>query len=134
MSTSCLIAAHDQWLIQLLRVFANGSGFDVIQAFEGQEVLPLACQALPAFILLQMDLAGQLRGWQVPQALKSIPDTQKIPILAFSWSGQNLDEGSEDKAIIFIQEPVTYESFVNALNKLGITCPEKTGTVDFPHF
>lgn len=133
MSTSCLIAAHDPWLIQLLRVFANGSGFEVIQAFEGQEVLPLARQNLPIVILLQMDLAGQLRGWQVPRELKAVPDTQKIPILAFSWTGQNLEKEVEGDSVTFIQEPVTYESFLNALNKLGIICPDKTGVVEFPH-
>jgi len=133
MSKSCLIAAHDPWLIQLLRVFANGSGLNVIQAFEGQEVLPLAREALPVVILLQMDLAGQLRGWEVPGELKAIPETQKIPILAFSWSGQNLNENSKNETVTYIQEPVTFESFVNALNKLGITIPEKTGTVEFPH-
>jgi DNA-binding NtrC family response regulator len=133
MSKSCLIAAHDPWLIQLLRVFAHGSGFDVIQAFEGQEVLPLAREAHPVVILLQMDLAGQLRGWQVPHELKTTPDMHKIPVLAFSWAGQNLDDNFEDDTITFIQEPVTYESFVNALNKLGISCPVKTGTVEIPH-
>jgi DNA-binding response OmpR family regulator len=133
MSKSCLIAAHDPWLIQLLRVFANGSGFDVIQAFEGQEVLPIAQQALPVVILLQMDLAGQLRGWDVPGKLKTSPETKKIPILAFSWTGQNLDQDCVNDSVTFIQEPVTYESFVNALNKLGISRPDQSGTVDFPH-
>jgi DNA-binding NtrC family response regulator len=132
MAKSCLIAAHDPWLIQLLRVFAQGSGFDIIQAFEGQEVLPLARDTLPVVILLQMDLAGQLRGWQVPRELKTLPDTQKIPILAFSWTGQNLNDDPEDNTVTFIQEPVTYESFINALKNLGIICPEKSGTVEFP--
>ncbi len=132
MSKSCLIAAHDPWLIQLLRVFANGSGFDVIQAFEGQEVLPLARESLPVVILLQMDLAGQLRGWDVPQALRSVQDTQKIPILAFSWSGQNTAENPGCESVTYIQEPVTYESFINALKKLGISNSEKSGTLEFP--
>jgi PleD family two-component response regulator len=132
MSKSCLIAAHDPWLIQLLRVFANGSGFHVIQAFEGQEVLPLAREALPAVILLQMDLAGQVRGWDVPRELKTIPETKKIPILAFSWSGQNPNEDPENETVTFIQEPVTYESFVNTLNKLGLVCSENTGTIESP--
>ncbi len=133
MPKSCLIAAHDPWLIQLLRVFANGSGFDVIQAFEGQEVLPIARQALPIVILLQMDLAGQLRGWEVPGELKTSPDTHDIPILAFSWSGQNLDQGCANDSVTFIQEPVTYESFINALHKLGIIKPDRSNMVDVPH-
>ena len=132
MSKSCLIAAHDPWLIQLLRVFAHGSGFNVIQAFEGQEVLPLAREALPEVILLQMDLAGQLRGWEVPQELKTTPCTQKIPILTFSWTGQNLNEVPGTDTVTYIQEPVTYEAFINALNNLGITFPEKTGPVESP--
>jgi DNA-binding response OmpR family regulator len=132
MSKSCLIAAHDPWLIQLLRVFAHGSGFQVIQAFEGQEVLPLARETLPVVILLQMDLAGQLRGWEVPQELKATPDTQKIPILAFSWAGQGLNDVPGNDTVTFIQEPVTYESFVKALNELGIESPEISGTMEFP--
>jgi PleD family two-component response regulator len=133
MIKSCLIAAHDPWLIQLLRVFANGSGFQVIQAFEGQEVLPLACEALPVVILLQMDLAGQLRGWEVPRELKSTAHTKQIPILAFSWAGQNLAEDPGNDSVTFIQEPVTYESFITALSKLGIICPEKPDPMDYPH-
>lgn len=132
MSQSCLIAAHDPWLIQLLRVFAHGSGFDVVQAYEGQEVLPIARQYRPVVVLLQMDLAGQLRGWEVPQELKTTPDTQKIPILAFSWTGQNFTEIPGTDTVTYIQEPVTYEAFIGALTKLGIICPEKKGTVELP--
>lgn len=133
MSKSCLIAAHDPWLIQLLRVFANGSGFDVIQAFEGQEVLPVALQTLPIVILLQMDLAGQLRGWDVPKKLKTAPETEKIPILAFSWTGQNLDQECLNDSVTLIQEPVTYESFVNALSKLGISRPDPISPIELKH-
>jgi hypothetical protein len=79
-----------------------------------------------------MDLAGQLRGWDVPRELKTTPDTQKIPILVFSWSGQGLTEDPGNDTVTYIQEPVTYESFVNALSKLGIICPEKSNIRDFP--
>ena len=132
MSNRCLIAAHDPWLIQLLRIFAHGSGFEVVQAFEGQEVVPLAQQELPAVILLQMDLAGQLRGWDVPDELNTVPETRAIPILAFSWSNLLPSEGGGNTRITFVPEPVTYEIFTDVLNKLGITCPEKPDTLEFP--
>lgn len=132
MSKSCLIAAHDPWLIQLLRIFAHGSGFQIVQAFEGQEVLPLARQTLPVVILLQMDLAGQLRGWDVPRELNTSPDTRKIPILAFSWSGQASNDEPGNDSVTYIQEPVTYEMFVDVLRKLGIICPEKPDTLESP--
>ena len=132
MSKSCLIAAHDPWLIQLLRVFAHGSGFEVIQAFEGQEVLPLARQAQPVVILLQMDLAGQLRGWEVPRELNALPDTKSIPILAFSWTGQVVMDDPDNSLVTFVPEPVTYETFVGSLGKVGIVCPEKPNSLEFP--
>ena len=47
MLRTCLIAAHDPWFIQLLRVYSEESGFRVVQAYEGQDVLPVIHQNLP---------------------------------------------------------------------------------------
>ena len=58
-------------MIQLLRLYTEVSGLRVIQALEGQEVLPLAQVRRPAVVLLQMDLAGSVRGWDALRALKA---------------------------------------------------------------
>ena len=129
MPETCLIATHDPWLIQLLKVYTEESGFQVMQAFEGQEVLPIAQQAQPAVVLLQMDLAGQTRGWEALRALKADPTTRHIPVVLISWQNLKAVDDLADGAAGYLQEPVNYETFRDALRKAGVCCPVDTGVV-----
>lgn len=120
MPHTCLIAAHDPWFIQLLRIFSEESGVRVVQAFEGQDVLPLALQEKPTIVFLQIDLPGQVMGREVLRLLKRNAATAQIPVFAFSWRTQErLDEIIGD-ITGFLQEPITYEAFVDALAKAGV--------------
>ncbi|HCE17586.1 MAG TPA: hypothetical protein DEQ80_06980 [Anaerolinea thermolimosa] len=120
MPHTCLIAAHDPWFIQLLRIFSEESGVRVVQAFEGQDVLPLALQEKPAIVFLQIDLPGQVMGQEVLKLLKRNSATAQIPVFAFSWRAQErLDEIIGDLTG-YLQEPITYEAFVDALAKAGV--------------
>ena len=47
MARTCLIAEHDPWEIQLLKLYAERLGFGIAQSFETQAVVPLARQAHP---------------------------------------------------------------------------------------
>ncbi len=118
MPRTCLIAAHDPWLLQLLRVYSEESGFRVVQAYEGQDVLPMIEKEVPAAILLQIDLPGQIKGIDLLDVLHSNPLANQIPVLAFSWP--NEEAGEMEHTAAYLQEPVTYEAFVDALRKLGV--------------
>lgn len=120
MPQTCLIAAHDPWFIQLLKVYAEESGFRVVQAFEGQDVLPLMRAERPAAVLLQVDLPGQIKGRALLQAIQRDPTLGQIPILVFSWQSSDGEEDLEPTAAAYLQEPVTYDAFVDALRKAGI--------------
>ncbi len=119
MPRTCLIAAHDPWLLQLLRIYSEESGFRVVQAYEGQDVLPLIEKEAPAAILLQIDLPGQIKGIELLDVLHTNPLVNHIPVLAFSWQSEAATE--MENAAAFLQEPVTYEAFVDVLCKLGIS-------------
>jgi DNA-binding response OmpR family regulator len=129
MPVTCLIAAHDPWFIQLLRIYSEESGFKVVQVYEGQDVLPMITQEKPAAIFLQADLPGKTKGWEVLHLLKANPDACTIPVLVFSWlSSTGTDEFSSEilnGAAAHLQEPVTFEIFQEALHKAGIAndCP-----------
>ncbi len=130
MPQTCLIAAHDPWFIQLLRVYSEESGFRVVQAYEGQDVLPLVLQEKPATVLLQIDLPGQVKGREVLRLLKRDPTASRIPVLAFSWQDQADASDIEDIVTAHLQEPVTYKAFVEALAKAGVQCHERTKALD----
>jgi DNA-binding response OmpR family regulator len=119
MPRACLIAAHDPWLIQLLRAYAEEYGFWVVQAYETQEVLPMAQKKRFSAILLQGDLPGQITGGELLQILYQSPVTHLIPVLVIDWRTESL----KDQAVggpAFLEEPVTYAEFVEALQKAGI--------------
>lgn len=119
MSRTCLIAAHDPWLLQLLRIYTEESGFRVVQAHEGQDVIPMIEREEPAAILLQVDLPGQIKGWELLHLLNQNPHVSHIPVLAFSWQNEPVSDLGNGAAA-YLQEPVTYEAFVDALRKAGI--------------
>lgn len=121
MPRTCLIAAYDPWLLQLLRVFTEESGFRVVQVHEAQDVLPTIEREEPAAILLQVDLPGRVMGRELLHMLNQNPCASHIPVLAFSWQNINISE-LPDGVTALLQEPVTYDAFVDALAKAGITC------------
>jgi len=123
MIQTCLIAAHDPWFIQLLRIFTEESGFQVIQAFEGQEILPILYQQKPVVVLLQMDLPGTIKSSDVIVKIKTDPAISSIPVLIFSWQGDDYE--TVEGAAVRLQEPVTYETFLDALQKAGVRCKEQ---------
>jgi DNA-binding response OmpR family regulator len=127
MLQTCLIAAHDPWFIQLLKAYSEESGFRVVQAFESQDVLPIIQAEKPVVIFLQIDLPGQVQSKDVLHLVKAEPAMSNIPVLVFSWQGNEC--GDIQGATAQLQEPVTYEAFIEALNKAGIFCRrnEKTG-------
>ncbi len=119
-------------MIQLLRLYTEVSGLRVIQALEGQEVLPLAQVRRPAVVLLQMDLAGSVRGWDALRALKADPLTWEIPVLIISWQTQGMLNELAEGAAGYLQEPITYEAFVEALQRLNIRCPAEVSPEPAP--
>lgn len=122
MPLTCLIAAHDPWVIQLLRIYSEESGFRVVQAYEGQDVLPMIHQEHPAAVFLQADLPGKIKGWEVLNLIKTTQSTTNIPVLIFSYMVPLHEEemGSLEGAEAQLQEPVTFEVFQDALKKVGV--------------
>jgi DNA-binding response OmpR family regulator len=119
MPRACLLAAHDPWLIQLLRAYTEEYGFRVEQAYETQEVLPIACKKRFSAILLQGDLPGHITGGELLQILYQSPVTHLIPVLVFDWRPESLKH-QVIGGPAFLEEPVTYAEFVEALQKAGI--------------
>ena len=106
----------------------------MVQVYEGQDVLPMVLQEEPVAVMMQADLPGKLKGREVLRQLKADPQYQQVPVLVFSWQGHGIDGSAPDdwlgEAAAYLQEPVTFESFQDALQKAGIAHPA-AATVPF---
>ena len=123
MSQTSLIVAHDPWFIQLLRIYPEEVGLGVAQAYDGQDVMPMVHRDLPVVILLEEDLPGKIKSWELLRDLRADPATRELPVLVFSWQGQGLTREMAAYPITRLQAPITYESFADALRNAGVVLP-----------
>jgi DNA-binding response OmpR family regulator len=118
MQRICLIAAHDPWFIQLLKIYSEEFGFWVVQAFDAKEVITKALHDHPAVIFLQLDLPGSIKGGDMLKMLRLNEQTKQIPVFVFSWQGSQ--EEDVEGATAHLMEPITYEIFVDTLQAAGL--------------
>jgi DNA-binding response OmpR family regulator len=120
MARTVLIAAHDPWFLQLLRMYTEESGFKAVQVHEGEDVLPMIRLEHPVAVLLQVDLPGQVKSWDILKSLHQEGGTHPVPVLVFTWHDQILPADAMENVAIHLQEPVTFEAFTDAFQKLGL--------------
>lgn len=121
MTQALLLAATDPNSIYLLRRYAEESGFRVVSASRSQEVLTLARQVGPAAIILEVGLPGVM-DWSVLKRLRAEEHTRGVPVMVYSWSGEELDEEAEGVSA-YLHHPLLYSDFVAALEEAGVYPP-----------
>ena len=78
-----LIAEDDRDIREFLVVALRVSGFNVIEARNGEEAVALASSQRPDLILLDIRMP-RLTGFEACEVLKANPDTRNIPIVFLS--------------------------------------------------
>lgn len=76
---------------------------------------------LPALVLLDLNLP-KLNGREVLQAIRENPATRSLPVVVLTTSVEPMDVGSvyELGANSYIQKPVEFERFVDAVRQIGL--------------
>ena len=70
-------------------------GYQVVMAVDGEEGIRVAQSEAPDLILMDMSLPV-IDGWEATRQLKAAPETQSIPILAFTAHAMS---GDREKAL-----------------------------------
>jgi CheY-like chemotaxis protein len=75
----------------------------------------------PKMILLDLNLP-KVEGLEVLRQIKNDPRTRSIPVVVLTSSREQIDEVESYKAGVnsYIIKPVTFESFINAVQQLGL--------------
>src|SRR4051812_12073004 len=117
MGKATILFADDDEEIQLLmRRVAEKHGYEVIQAFDGEEAHALIGQRRPDLIVLDI-MMPKLDGRDLCQRLKSDPTTRDIPVIIFSARGEQSDRlvglslGADD----YIDKPFNLELLLNKI-------------------
>lgn len=122
----CLIGEADWFLAQLLRRFGEASGFEVLRAETGQELLQIARASKPVVIIAETELPGTLRGWQAIRAIASDPALAHIPVITCSWLTADEAQARVGIQAGHLQKPgLNYSAFCAALTAASIDLPSR---------
>ncbi len=115
-----LIAEENLTVHYLLKTYAQRCGFQTVNASVGERVLEMVREYNPALILLNIDLPGEMRGWDVLAYLKNDEETRHIPVVIYTLNEENPDPQQTQEADACFQIPVLYEGFVDTLTEAGV--------------
>lgn len=95
------------------------SGFDVLEAANGQEALQMAFDAAPDIILMDLSLPV-MDGWEATRRLKADPRTSSIPVVALTGHAlSGMHEGAARAGCdAFVTKPCLPEDLVAEIRHL----------------
>jgi signal transduction histidine kinase len=111
-----MVVDDDSTLRGLIRVRLKKSGFEVIEAGDGQAAVNCFLRVSPDIVLMDANMPG-MDGFEATKALKSTPEGQHTPILMVSGLE---DDDSVDKAFgagatEYITKPICWPLLVHRL-------------------
>ncbi|MCI8497121.1 MAG: response regulator transcription factor [Clostridiales bacterium] len=132
-TTKILVADDDQNISELLRLYLEKEGFEVVQAYDGMKTLEAFNREQPDLILLDI-MMPELDGWQVCRELRKKSD---CPVIMLTAKGETFDKilGLELGADDYVVKPFEAKEVIARVKAvLRRTGKEKTPdskTVEF---
>ncbi len=114
-----LLVDDDPAALQILQDSLSGTPYQVMATTNPQQGLEVARRLRPALIIADLMMPG-MNGWELLYELKTDPLTAYIPTVIISVTEQRLDD-PQGWAAAYLTKPVTRESLLFTLDRLGIT-------------
>lgn len=98
-------------------------GYDVRQAHQGKEVLPLVEEFAPDLVLLDVMLPG-MNGFEICKRIKASPKTENIAVILLTVLNDVEDrtQGIRVGADLFLSKPVNYK---DCAGRSSLSCPTR---------
>ena len=116
MMDKILVADDDLNICELLRLYLEKEGFEVVMAHDGEEAVAKFESEKPSLILLDI-MMPKLDGWQV---CREIRETSKVPIIMLTARSEERDElqGFELGVDEYISKPFSPKILVARVNAI----------------
>jgi two-component system, chemotaxis family, response regulator PixH len=117
--TKILVVEDSQSEMELITLFLENNGYQVISANNAEDGMELAAKEKPDVIITDITMDG-INGFEFCRLLKVYPDTQQIPIVACTARDRDLDRmwGQKQGIDVYITKPYSSEELVNAVKSL----------------
>lgn len=88
--TKIVLIEDDEILAKVLREELLEAGFEVVNAYDGEEGLDFVRKEMPDLVLLDLVLPKK-HGFEVLAELKKSPDTRNVPVIILTMLGADDD-------------------------------------------
>jgi CheY-like chemotaxis protein len=114
-----LVVEDDEDIYELFSEFLAACGYDVEGASDGVDAVARARRLRPALIVLDMVLPG-LSGLEVARALRTFPETRRIPILGLTGLVRRdaLDQALRAGCDVLLQKPCPLDRLEEEVRRL----------------
>jgi len=89
-SKAVMIIEDDRFLSTLMKTRLEKDGFQIIQAFDGEEAIQIFKTQIPALIILDL-IMPKVTGFEVLQMISITPELEKVPVVILSNLAQDSD-------------------------------------------
>ncbi|MBU0567668.1 response regulator [bacterium] len=121
MAKKILVVDDNVDMVDLLKSILEMEGYDVIEAFDGQEALDKSKQQQPDFILLDI-MMPIMDGWETCRRLKGCRKTSQIPvtILTARVNPEDREKASRLGADDYLTKPFDPDELLNRIKKVVV--------------
>lgn len=123
-----LVVEDEKQASELLTIYLEEAGYQVICAFDGMEAIEKAKELKPSLITLDVILPKK-GGFEVLQELKSLPETKDIPVIIISIV-QNEELGLSLGAAAYLIKPIDKKELIHTLGDFSFTTKVKEKPVN----
>ncbi|HET7624684.1 MAG TPA: ATP-binding protein [Verrucomicrobiae bacterium] len=112
-----LVIDDEEWLREMIQLALSQSGFEVVQAENGERGVELARKELPDLILCDVNM-DKLDGYGALSSLRAEPATASIPFILMTGLADHagMRHGMELGADDYLPKPFTIEALYAAVN------------------
>ncbi len=118
MKSRILVIEDNEQNLYLVRFILEKSGYEIHEARDGREGIEMAMRVKPDLILLDIQLPV-MDGYAVARTLRTMPDLDKVPIVAVTSYAM---AGDREKTIAagctgYIEKPINPDTFLQQVEQ-----------------
>ena len=119
MAKKILVVDDEPNIVTALEYLLQQSGYDVLQALNGEEALQQVERHLPDLVLLDV-MMSRKSGYEVCQRMRAHPDWQHIKIIMLSAKGREAEvsKGLSLGADHYVTKPFSNKDLVEKIEQL----------------
>jgi CheY-like chemotaxis protein len=114
-----LVTDDEPDIVDIITRMLEGSGYDTIKAYSGEECLEKAARYKPDLVFLDI-MMKTMDGWEVASLLKKDPATRDIPVIMVTAVPLTLEDVMERSTFIedYIMKPVKEATLRDAIDNV----------------